>query len=83
MRDTDKAYLVSVGPDKEEHWFAKSQTKLCGHLRDRPQQSILLTKQWQLKSKVGDSLCDVFVKADKAIRKHGIIDAVYLAGMPS
>lgn len=74
VRDTDKAYLVSVGPDKEEHWFAKSQTNRCGHLKDRPEQSILLTKQWQLKSKVGDGLCDVFVKAEKAIHKHGVLD---------
>ena len=71
VRNTDKALLVSVGPDKEEHWFPKSQCEVIGYLTDRPEQYVLTTKAWQLKSKVGDGLCDTFRKAQKAIDKHG------------
>lgn len=71
VRNTDKALLVSVGPDKEEHWFPKSQTEVVGYLTDRPDQYVLTTKAWQLKSKVGDGLCETFRKAQKAIDKHG------------
>ena len=71
VRDTDKALLVSVGPDKEEHWFPKSQCEVIGYLTDRPEQYVLTTKAWQLKSKVGDGLCETFRKAQKAIDKHG------------
>lgn len=71
VRNTDKAMLVSVGPDKEEHWFPKSQCEVIGYLTDRPEQYVLTTKAWQLKSKVGDGLCETFRKAQKAIDKHG------------
>ena len=71
VRNTDKAMLVSVGPDKEEHWFPKSQCEVIGYLTDRPEQYILTTKNWQLRSKVGDGLCETFRKAQKAIDKHG------------
>ena len=73
VRNTDKAMLVSVGPDKEEHWFPKSQCEVIGYLTERPEQYILTTKNWQLRSKVGDILCETFVKAQKAIDKHGTI----------
>ena len=73
VRATDKAMLVSVGPDKEEHWFPKSQCEVIGYLTERPEQYILTTKNWQLRSKVGDILCETFVKAQKAIDKHGTI----------
>ena len=71
VRNTDKAMLVSVGPDKEEHWFPKSQCDVIGYLTNRPEQYVLTTKAWQLKSKVGDELCETFVKAQKAIDRHG------------
>lgn len=71
VRNTDKALLVSVGPDKEEHWFPKSQCEVIGYLTDRPEQYVLATKNWQLRSKVGDGLCETFRKAQKAIDKHG------------
>ena len=71
VRNTDKAMLVSVGPDKEEHWFPKSQTEVIGFLTNRPEQYVMTMKVWQLKSKVGDQLCETFRKAQKAIDKHG------------
>ena len=73
VRNTDKALLVCVGPNKEEHWFPKSQTEVIGYLTDRPEQYVMTTKAWQLKSKVGDGLCETFVKAQKAIDKHGTL----------
>lgn len=71
VRNTDKAMLVTVGPDKEEHWFPKSQCEVIGYLTDRPEQYVMTTKNWQLRSKVGDALCETFVKAQKAIDRHG------------
>ena len=70
VRNTDKALLVSVGPNKEEHWFPKSQTEVIGYLTDRPEQYVMTTKAWQLQSKVGINLCETFRKAQKAIDKH-------------
>lgn len=71
VRNTDKAMLVCVGPNKEEHWFPKSQTEVIGYLTDRPEQYVMTTKAWQLQSKVGINLCETFRKAQKAIDKHG------------
>lgn len=74
VRNTEKAMLVCVGPDKEEHWFPKSQCEVIGYLTERREQYVLTTKNWQLRSKVGDKLCETFVKAQKAIDKHGTFE---------